>query len=340
MSSQYQELPQIYIEKNQLIETQEVENPIIEEEENQITEKEENFTTTTDEENFLIKRSLSKVGLRKKFSAHEFYKSYDHLNFKEKEINETITTSRNVSREENDILEGKFSSVLFFHTFVLFIMLLIRIGSTFSRPKEMSRLIFKTSNSTGILESDVESIFTLNYYLSNSTALIIGAFYSFFMVLFKGGLHKFLHFQKGKKYLNVFGLSLNYIFFLIFSIAICVGQTMTMMGILYPTSPTTNYYLIYFGRIIFGFSDGIQECIHFDSKTCLVLTLGFIVSQFEYRNFANAIAFYNVCSLFGRILSVSFANESLNFHLLMSTICCLTGVFFVICFGSILVIFY
>jgi hypothetical protein len=70
----------------------------------------------------------------------------------------------------------------------------------------------------------------------------------------------------------------------------------------------------------------------------LVLTLGFIVSQFEYRNFANAIAFYNVCSLFGRILSVSFANESLKFHLLMSTICCLTGVFFVICFGSILVI--
>jgi hypothetical protein len=262
MSSQYQELPQIYIEKNQLTSTDEEEEsiPIIEEEQN---ENEVNFSSTTDEENFIVKRSKSKHGLKKLLSAHEFHKSYDHLNFKEKEINQTFTTSRNVSREENDILEGKFSSVLFFHTFVLFIMLLIRIGSTFSRPKEMSRLIIKTSNSTGILETDVEKVFTLNYYISNSVALLIGACYSFFMVLLKGGLHKFLHFQKGKKYLNMFGLVMNYSFFLLFSIAICVGQTMTMIGILYPTTSTTNYYLIYFGRIIFGFSDGIQECIQF-----------------------------------------------------------------------------
>jgi hypothetical protein len=126
----------------------------------------------------------------------------------------------------------------------------------FARPEEFEPLIPQAVNMTGIPESDIKILFGLAYYSSSSISFLLSSIFASLFVIMGVANYKRLNYFT-KKY---FGLSMRYTNLFISTIGVFIGQILTTVGILYVPYPY-NFYLILFGRITFGFSDGFQESI-------------------------------------------------------------------------------
>ena len=107
---------------------------------------------------------------------------------------------------------------------------------------------------TKIDEKDIRNLFSLTYYISSSVSYLFSSFVSIVAIV----LGRKVYSSVNKK-LNEFGIiSLRFSILFGSAILIFVGQLLTTIGILYVSYPV-NFYMILFGRIIYGFADGMQE---------------------------------------------------------------------------------